>query len=107
MRKNSQLSLLNWQQKKGHHKGAQLAQKVYRLAHECVTFEPSHKVAALSVKHCVSLLRSIEQATDSIITQMDELAKELPEYEIVKRMKGVGDKLAPPFNRRNRGCETI
>ena len=26
---------------------------------------------------------------------MDELAKELPEYEIVKRMKGVGDKLAP------------
>ena len=78
--------------KKGHRKGAQIAQKVYRLAHECVTFEPSHKVAALSVKHCVSLLRSIEQATDSIITQMDELAKELPEYEIVKRMKGVGDK---------------
>ena len=81
--------------KKGHRKGAQIAQKVYRLAHECVTFEPSHKVAALSVKHCVSLLRSTEQATDSIITQMDELAKELPEYEIVKRMKGVGDKIAP------------
>lgn len=81
--------------KKGHRKGAQIAQKVYRLAHECVTFEPSHKVAALSGKHCVSLLRSTEQATDSIITQMDELAKELPEYEIVKRMKGVGDKLAP------------
>ena len=81
--------------KKGHRKGAQIAQKVYRLAHECVTFEPSHKVAGLSVKHCVSLLRSTEQATDSIITQMDELAKELPEYEIVKRMKGVGDKLAP------------
>ena len=81
--------------KKGHRKGAQIAQKVYRLAHECVTFEPSQKVAALSVKHCVSLLRSTEQATDSIITQMDELAKELPEYEIVKKMKGVGDKLAP------------
>lgn len=81
--------------KKGHRKGAQIAQKVYRLAHECVTFEPSHKVTALSVKHCVSLLRSTEQATDSIITQMDELAKELPEYEIVKKMKGVGDKLAP------------
>ena len=81
--------------KKGHHKGAQLAQKVYRLAHECVTFEPSQEVAALSVKHCVSLLRSIEQATKAIITQMDDLAKELPEYEVVKKMKGVGDKLAP------------
>ena len=81
--------------KKGHRKGAQIAQKVYRLAHECVTFEPSQKVAALSVKHCVSLLRSTEQATDSIITQMDELTKELPEYEIIKKMKGVGDKLAP------------
>ena len=81
--------------KKGHRTGAQIAQKVYRLAHECVTFEPSQKVAALSVKHCVSLLRSTEQATDSIITQMDELTKELPEYEIIKKMKGVGDKLAP------------
>lgn len=81
--------------KKGHRKGAQIAQKVYRLAHECVTFEPSQKVAALSAKHCVSLLRSTERATDSMITQMDELAKELPEYEVVKKMKGVGDKLAP------------
>ena len=81
--------------KKGHRKGAQIAQKIYRLAHECVTFEPSQEVAALSVKHCVSLLRSIEQATKAIITQMDDLAKELPEYEVVKKMKGVGDKLAP------------
>lgn len=54
--------------KKGHHKGAQIAQKVYRLAHEYVTFEPSQKVATLSIKHCVSLLRSIEQATKAIIT---------------------------------------
>ena len=83
--------------KKGHRKGAQIAQNVYQLAHECVTFEPNNQVAALSVKHCVSLLRSIEQASDSIITQMDELAKELPEYEVVKKMKGVGDKLAPRF----------
>lgn len=26
---------------------------------------------------------------------MDELAKELPEYEVVKKMKEVGEKLAP------------
>lgn len=65
--------------KKGHHKGAQLAQKVYQFAHECVTFEPSQEVAALSIKQCVSLLRSIGQATKVIITQMDDLAKELPE----------------------------
>ena len=54
--------------KKGHRKGAQIAQKVYRLAHEYVTFKPSQKVATLSIKHCVSLLRSIEQATKAIIT---------------------------------------
>lgn len=81
--------------KKRHRKGAQITQNVYRLAHECVTFELSPEIAALSVKHCVSLLRSIEQASDSIITQMDELAKELPEYEVVKKMKEVGEKLAP------------
>lgn len=37
----------------------------------------------------------MEEATKAIITQMDELAKELPEYEVLKNMKGVGDKLAP------------
>ena len=81
--------------KKGHSKGAQIAQSIYRLAHECVTFEPNDKVAALSVKHCVTLLRSTEEATTAIITQMNELAKKLPEYEVVKKMKGVGDKIAP------------
>lgn len=81
--------------KKGHRKGAQIAQSIYRLAHECVTFEPNDKVAALSVKHCVTLLRSTEEATTAIITQMNELAKKLPEYEVVKKMKGVGDKIAP------------
>ena len=81
--------------KKGHRKGAQIAQSIYRLAHECVTFEPNDKVAALSVKHCVTLLRSTEEATTAIITQMHELAKKLPEYEVVKKMKGVGDKIAP------------
>lgn len=81
--------------KKGHRKGAQIAQSIYQLAHECVTFEPNNQVAALSVKHCVTLLRSTEEATIDIITQMNELAKELPEYEVVKKMKGVGDKLAP------------
>ena len=81
--------------KKGHRKGAQIAQSIYRLAHERVTFEPNDKVAALSVKHCVTLLRSTEEATTAIITQMNELAKKLPEYEVVKKMKGVGDKIAP------------
>lgn len=93
MRKSSQRSLLRWLQQKGHRKGAQIAQSIYRLAHECVTFEPNDKVAALSVKHYVTLLRSTEEATTAIITQMNELAKELPEYEVVKKMKGVGDKL--------------
>ena len=95
MRKSSQRSLLRWLQQKGHRKGAQIAQSIYRLAHECVTFESNDKVAALSVKHCVTLLRSTEEATTAIITQMNELAKELPEYEVVKKMKGGGDNLAP------------
>ena len=71
--------------KKGHRKGAQIVQKVYQLAHEGVTFEPSIEIAALTVKHCVCLLRSIEEATKAIITQMDELAITLPEYKVVKK----------------------
>lgn len=45
---------------------------------------------SLYVKQCIATLRSTEVATKEIITQMDELAQGLPEYEVVRQMKGVG-----------------
>lgn len=42
----------------------------------------------------VRVLREINRTLETILTQMQELATTLPEYEVVHAMKGVGDVLA-------------
>ena len=77
--------------KKGHRKGIQLANATYQLALTCLTSEPSLTTLSLSVKQCVAILRCTEEAIKAIITQMDELAQTLPEYDVVRNMSGVGE----------------
>lgn len=47
------------------------------------------------VLEAVRVLREIDNTLLKIITRMKELAKSLPEYEVVRSMGGVGDVLAP------------
>ncbi len=82
-------------EKKEHTKGPQLAKKVYDLALECVPAISSSRSLEIAVESCITVLRSIKTSTDAIITQMRLLAKELPEYEMVRSMPGIGDTLAP------------
>ena len=43
----------------------------------------------------VRVLREINRTLETILTQMQELATTLPEYDVVRAMKGVGNVLAP------------
>ena len=43
--------------------------------------------------YCVNALILIIKTSSSIIVEMDRLARELPEYETVSKMDGVGTKL--------------
>lgn len=47
------------------------------------------------VIEAVRVLREVNRTLARILTQMQELAKTLPEYPIVRAMGGVGDVLAP------------
>ncbi len=47
------------------------------------------------VLEAVRVLREIEKTLTMILSQMQELAKSLKEYEVVREMEGVGDVLAP------------
>ena len=69
--------------------------ELYKLAKETIPTRPYNKFTQLAVTTCVDSLRSIEKATTDIITQMNELARKLPEYDIVRKMKGVGNKICP------------
>lgn len=82
-------------QKRGHRTGLRVGIELYKLAKETIPPRPSNKYTQLAVTSCVDSLRSIEKATNDIISQMNELARELPEYDTVCKMKGVGNKICP------------
>jgi len=80
--------------KLGHKRaGKILATKIYDLAKVTLSSRPSNEYSQLAVTSCVDALILIIKTSSSIITEMDRLARELPEYEIVSEMDGVGIKL--------------
>lgn len=81
--------------KKLGHKGAgiTLANKVYNLALKTISPRPNNKYAQLSVECCVDELILTIKSSNKIISEMDKLARELPEYNVISLIPGCGKKL--------------
>lgn len=80
--------------KLGHRSaGISLATKIYALAKIALSSRPSNKYSQLAANSCVDALILAIKVSNSIIAEMDKLARELPEYETVNEMAGVGVKL--------------
>ena len=79
--------------KTGHRVGTRVEEEMYSLASECIPSSPFNESTQLAVSNCVLLLQNLEEITNNIIAKMDKLAKNLPEFEIVSNMSGVGNKI--------------
>ncbi len=81
--------------KKLGHKGAgiSLANKIYTLAQKTVSPRPNNSYAQLSASNCADTLIVTIKASKTIITEMDKLARELPEYDVISEIPGCGEKL--------------
>lgn len=79
--------------KTGHRVGTRVAEEMYSLASECIPSSPCNESTQLAISNCVLLLQNLEEITNNIIAKMDKLAKNLPEFEIVSNMSGVGNKI--------------
>lgn len=79
--------------KTGHRIGKRVAEEMYSLALECIPSSPCNQSTQLAVTSCVELLQQLEEATDNIISRMDEIAMQLPEFDVVSEMSGVGKKI--------------
>ncbi len=78
--------------KNGHRVGRKIGEAIYEAAPQIVTLRPNNPITQLAATNCAQLLRQSIQATNAIITEMDRLAKTLPEYQTVSDMSGVGPK---------------
>ena len=81
--------------KKLGHKGAgiSLANKIYTLAQKTVSPRPNNSYAQLSSSNCADALIITIKASKTIIAEMDKLARELPEYDVISEIPGCGEKL--------------
>jgi len=89
-------SYQKWTKKKGYQQSELKAQNIYALAQEGIpTLSSNAPSTKMLVLESVRVLREVDKTLTLILSQMQEIAKGLKEYSVVREMKGVGEILAP------------
>ena len=89
-------SYARWAKKKGYHQSEAKAKKIYAMALGGIpTLSSNSPSTKMLMLEAVKVLREINKTLEIILTQMQQLASSLPEYEVVRSMNGVGAVLAP------------
>lgn len=84
-----------WIKKKGYRYNESQAIAIYQLSKNNIpTLKSSTPSTKMLVLQAVKSVRDAELTLSLIISQMQEIASALPEYSVVKDMKGVGDILS-------------
>lgn len=73
--------------------GIRLSHKIYTLAQKTIPPCPNNLYSQLSASSCVEALILTINTSNTIITEMDKLARELPEYDVISELPGCGKKL--------------
>lgn len=84
-----------WAKKQGYRVYERLASEILAAAQNGIPVLPNSPVTRVVVTEAIRVLHQIEITRDTILAQMQELAKSLPEYSVVKSFACVGDTLAP------------
>ncbi len=84
----------NWAKKQGYRSNEFIASEIYELALTGIPVLPCNDSTKIIVQQLAQTLLMIDKTRNDILTRMDELARQLPEYELVRAMPGVGDKTA-------------
>ena len=85
-----------WAKEKKYHQSQDKAQAIYALAREGIpTLSSETPSVKMLVTEAVRVLKEVDATLSIILSRMQELAKGLPEYSVVRGMGGVGEVLAP------------
>lgn len=86
---------LIWCKEKGYQASHSKALEIFELAKQSIpTLDSKNNYTQFMVLESVKVLKKVNRTLSNILSQMQELAKQIPEYSVVKNMGGVGDKLA-------------
>ena len=84
-----------WAKKQGYRSNERKAEVIFALSQNGIPVLPNSQSTKIVVTETVRMLHEIELSRNTILTQMQQLAKSLPEYSIITAMSGIGPVLAP------------
>ena len=84
-----------WAKKQGHRVYEHLAKNIFAVAQNGIPVLPNSQSTKIVVTEAVRVLHGIEISRNTILAQMQTIAKSLPEYSVVREMPCIGDTLAP------------
>ena len=85
-----------WAKEKKYVPSQEKAKVIYTLAQESIPTLPSETSSVkMLVTEAVRVLKEVDATLGLILSRMQEIAKTLPEYSVVREMGGVGNTLAP------------
>ena len=85
-----------WAKEKKYHQSQDKAKAIYSVALNSIpTLSSDTPSVKMLVTEAVRVLKEVDATLSTILSRMQELAKTLPEYSVVREMGGVGDVLAP------------
>lgn len=86
---------VNWTKKQRYHNSEQKAKLLFAKAQSGISVLPFTLSTKIAVTEAAKCVYQLEASRKTILTQLTELAKSLPEYETVREMSCVGDILTP------------
>ena len=84
-----------WAEKKGYRNHERMAALIFATAQNGIPVLPNAPSTQIVITEAIRVLHTVEASRDTILTQMQALAKTLPEYSLVREMPCIGDTLAP------------
>jgi hypothetical protein len=84
-----------WAKKQGYLMNERKAKTIFALAQEAIPVISNTSATKLVVLETVRVLLETEKSRRTILAQMTEIVKTLPEYPVVLEMGGIGEILAP------------
>lgn len=83
-------SYCGWAKEKGYRSNESKAATIYAQAKNGIPSIPNNPIVRETIMWYVKLLRRADEALMASLTRMEDIAKDLPEYELVGEMGGVG-----------------
>jgi len=85
----------SWCKRKGYNFSASKAEEVYYAASDLIAVFPKDDNTKMLIRQAVSVLNITSETVETLRVKMDQTASQLPEYDVVMSMDGVGPTLGP------------